>query len=237
MSAFSDQFATIFGCFAQGTPDDPFVAAQVGQSLDGRVATLTGDSKSINRTAALDHLHRMRAHVDAVVVGAGTVIADDPLLTVRRVEGRSPARVVIDPNGRVPPQAKCLQADGVGRFLIRRVDAPAPRGVEILRVDGDNGLLPPKAILQALSRWGFRRILIEGGARTLSAFIDARMIHRLHVLVAPLLLGSGNPALDLKPIGAVSEALRPEARTYVLPDGDVLFDCDMTRLAHEGAAA
>ncbi len=84
---------------------------------------------------------------------------------------------------------------------------------------------------------GMRRILVEGGARTISGFIDDRAIDRLHVMVAPLLLGSGKPALDLRPIGALSEALRPSARTYVLPDGDVLFDCDMRRLAHEGAAA
>ncbi|MEL6128139.1 MAG: RibD family protein, partial [Pseudomonadota bacterium] len=81
---------------------EPVVVAQLGQTLDGRIATVTGASKYINGHSALDHLHRLRAHVDAVVVGVGTAIADDPQLTVRRVDGQSPARVVIDPRGRMP---------------------------------------------------------------------------------------------------------------------------------------
>src|SRR3954471_8792458 len=108
MAALSDQWPDLFGCFGRGTRERPFVVAQLGQSLDGRIATLTGDSKYANRSAALDHLHRARAHVDAVVVGVGTGISDDPLLTVRRIEGRNPARVVIDPDGRLPVGAKCL---------------------------------------------------------------------------------------------------------------------------------
>jgi diaminohydroxyphosphoribosylaminopyrimidine deaminase / 5-amino-6-(5-phosphoribosylamino)uracil reductase len=96
---------SIFEPFASGTLQRPFVVAQLGQSLDGRIATVTGDSKYINGEAALDHLHAIRAHVDAVVVGIGTVIADDPQLTVRRAEGRNPARVIIDPRGRLPHDA------------------------------------------------------------------------------------------------------------------------------------
>src|SRR5690606_42113729 len=85
----------------RASADHPFVVAQLGQSLDGRVATATGESKWINRDAALDHLHRLRACVDAVVVGIGTVLADDPMLNVRRVPGLHPARVIIDPGGRL----------------------------------------------------------------------------------------------------------------------------------------
>jgi diaminohydroxyphosphoribosylaminopyrimidine deaminase/5-amino-6-(5-phosphoribosylamino)uracil reductase len=237
MNPVPDQFPDLFGCFRQGTPDKPFVVAQLGQSLDGRVATLTGDSKYINRAAALDHLHRIRAHVDAVVIGIGTAIADDPLLTVRRVNGPSPARVVIDPKGRLPLTAKCLKDDGVPRYVVRLSDHPVPAGVETIVLEGRGEHLRPRTIVEALGRRGMRRILVEGGARTISAFIDDRAIDRLHVMVAPLLLGSGKPALDLRPIGALSEALRPSARTYVLSDGDVLFDCDMRHLVHEGAAA
>src|ERR1700722_4202831 len=85
-----------------------FVIGQLGQSLDGRIATPTGHSKYISGPEALRHLHQLRALVDAVVVGVQTVIADDPQLTVRHVEGRNPARVVIDPNGRLPPNARML---------------------------------------------------------------------------------------------------------------------------------
>ena len=84
-----------------------FVVAQLGQSVDGRIATASGESRWINGDGALDHLHRVRACVDAVVVGIGTVVADDPLLNVRRVAGRNPARVVIDPSGRMFGNARC----------------------------------------------------------------------------------------------------------------------------------
>jgi diaminohydroxyphosphoribosylaminopyrimidine deaminase / 5-amino-6-(5-phosphoribosylamino)uracil reductase len=86
--------------------DRPFVVAQLGQSLDGRIATPTGESRWINRHAALTHVHQVRATVDAVMVGIGTVAADDPILNVRHVEGRNPARVVIDPSGRMSHKAR-----------------------------------------------------------------------------------------------------------------------------------
>jgi diaminohydroxyphosphoribosylaminopyrimidine deaminase/5-amino-6-(5-phosphoribosylamino)uracil reductase len=84
----------LFVPFSEAPIHRPFVVAQIGQSLDGRIATISGESRDINGAAALDHLHRIRANVDAVVVGASTIVADDPQLTVRRVEGKSPARVV-----------------------------------------------------------------------------------------------------------------------------------------------
>ncbi|HTO78925.1 MAG TPA: RibD family protein, partial [Methylocystis sp.] len=96
----------LFAPFRDASPDRPFVVGQLGQSLDGRIATLSGESRDISGDSALVHLHRIRAHVDAVVVGAGTIVADDPRLSVRRVEGRNPARVVIDPSGKLDEQGK-----------------------------------------------------------------------------------------------------------------------------------
>lgn len=208
-------------------PSQPFVIAQLGQSLDGRIATVSGDSRYINSAAALDHLHRLRAHVDAVVVGIGTVIADDPLLTVRRVEGRSPARVVVDPNGRLPKNPKCFHNDGTRRMVIRSSPAPTPDGVEQIVAAQANGMMSPRAIVDALFARGLRRLLIEGGARTISSFVQARAVDRLHVLVSPMILGSGRAALELDPIGSLREALRPRTDVHVFADGDVLFDCDL----------
>ena len=212
--------------------DRPFVVAQLGQSLDGRIATLAGESRWINKDAALDHVHRVRATVDAVVVGVGTVVADDPLLNVRRVEGRNPARVVIDPSGRMPPGAHCLAAgDGVRRIVVRAANAQTsqslPRDVEIIRIEPKGRGMPPKAIVAALWVAGLRSFLIEGGAQTVSGFLEAGAVDRLHVMVAPVILGSGKPGLTLPPIARLSEALRPKAGIHVLADGDVLFDCDM----------
>ena len=174
----------IFEPFAHAPQDRPFVVAQLGQSLDGRIATISGESRDISGGAALDHLHRIRAHVDAVVVGAGTIVADDPQLTVRRVAGKNPARVAIDPSGRL---------DGRRQLAGRRWRAPlfghrreycrAP-GAELVRLDAHDGIIPPRAIVEALFRQGLRRILIEGGARTIAAFIEAGCVDRLHVLVA-----------------------------------------------------
>ena len=154
--------------------DRPFVVAQLGQSLDGRIATLSGESRWINHECALDHLHALRAHVDAVVVGVGTVLADDPRLNVRRVPGRSPARVVIDPSGKLPANAVCVKGDDVARYVVRTEQAPCPAGVETIVVPRTAEHLSPQAIVEALFARGLKRLLIEGGAWTVSSFIAAR---------------------------------------------------------------
>jgi diaminohydroxyphosphoribosylaminopyrimidine deaminase/5-amino-6-(5-phosphoribosylamino)uracil reductase len=218
---------SIFESIVAACPDRPFVIAQLGQSLDGRIATANGASRWINGPSALDHLHRLRAHVDAVVVGVGTVAADDPSLTVRRVAGRQPARVIIDPNGRLESSARCLASDGARCFVVRGNQGPVPRGAEPLIVASSEGGLEPAAIAEALFRQGLKKILIEGGARTVSHFVDARMVDRIHLLVAPVILGSGIQGLSLAPICDLGEALRPETRVHILDGGDVLFDCDL----------
>lgn len=220
------------------TPDgERLVVAQLGQTLDGRIATVTGESRYINGECALDHLHRLRAEVDAVMVGVGTVVADDPQLTVRRVAGRSPARVIIDPRGRAPASARCLRARDE-RVLRIRMAGPATAlpGVEDIELPARAGeSLDPAAILAALDARGLRRILIEGGARTISTFIDAGLVDRLHVLVAPMLIGSGRAGLELKPEGRLAAALRPVTRVRLFEDGDILFDCDLRRKREDTA--
>src|SRR5262245_2843266 len=103
----------LFGPLRFGRVDDMVVVGQLGQSLDGRVATPTGHAHYINGPSGLNHLHRLRALVDAVVIGIGTALADDPQLTVRRVSGPQPVRVVIDPSGRLHGSARLLASDGV----------------------------------------------------------------------------------------------------------------------------
>jgi riboflavin-specific deaminase-like protein len=211
----------------EADPSRPFVVAQLGQSLDGRIATVSGESRWINGAGALDHLHALRAAVDAVVVGVGTVLADDPRLDVRRTEGRSPARVIIDPRNRMPAGCRCLRDDGVRRFVIRGEPSDAIVGVEEVIVSQQDGSLAPAAVVAALFERGMRRILVEGGAATISRFMDAGCVDRLHVLVAPLILGSGKPGLDMRPVEALGMARRPATRIHVLGGSDVLFDCDM----------
>ncbi|MSO65535.1 MAG: RibD family protein [Alphaproteobacteria bacterium] len=209
--------------------DRPFVIAQIGQSLDGRIATSTGESQWINQSLALDHVHRLRATVDAVVVGVGTVVADDPLLNVRRVTGRNPARVVIDPNGRCPITARCFNDDGARRIIVRSPTARSavPEGVEVIIMASDGRTIPPGDIVAAIYACGIATMLIEGGAKTVSQFVDAAALDRLHVLVSPIILGCGKTGLELLTIANLSHALRPATRVHALTDGDVLFDCDM----------
>ncbi len=238
----SSDAQSVFEPFRQPILDRPFVVAQLGQSLDGRIATISGESRYINGPAALDHLHSLRAHVDAVVVGCSTVLADDPQLTVRRYPGgKHPARVVIDPNGRLDGTGKWLEADGIRRILVRAAGEPgsdvahgaaAKAGVECLSVATQNGQLAPRSILDALFAAGMKRILIEGGANTIARFLDAECLDRLHVLVSPVLIGSGRAGIDLKPVADLALARRPVTHVHLLGGGDVLFDCDLSSCRH-----
>jgi len=219
----------LFGPLRAGRIDELVLVGQVGQSLDGRIATTTGHSHYINGPDGLDHLHRLRALVDAVVVGIGTALADDPRLTVRRVAGPQPARVVIDPRGRLPMTARLLAADGTARLVVTRPETclGLPSGVERIPVAAEDGDMAPAAILAALAARGFRRVMIEGGPQTFSRFLAAGCFDRVHIVVAPLILGAGPPAFELAPIARVDQGLRPPVHVHRLGD-EVLFDCDLS---------
>lgn len=199
----------------------PVVVGQLGQTLDGRIATITGHSHYVNGPLALDHLHRLRALADAVVIGAGTAADDDPSLTTRRVEGANPVRVVIDPSGRVPATAKVFR-DGIAPTL---VCGPARPGAESLAPpDGAPPSAPlSRSLLAALAARGLDVVLVEGGARTVSRFLEDGCLDRLHLLVAPTLLGSGRPGIVLPEVATMAGARRFESRRYALGD-DTLFD-------------
>jgi diaminohydroxyphosphoribosylaminopyrimidine deaminase/5-amino-6-(5-phosphoribosylamino)uracil reductase len=220
---------TIFGPLRTTTSDGLTVVAQMGQSLDGRIATVTGHSHYINGPDGLDHLHRLRALVDAVVVGVATAVADNPQLTVRRVAGPNPARVVIDPHGRLPPSARMLLPDGAARLIVTGEATPLrplPAGVEVVRLPAKDGRLAPSDILANLAARGFCRIMIEGGALTVSRFLAAGCLDRMHVIVAPLILGAGPTGFDLAPVARVDDAIRPPTRAHRLGD-EIVFDCDL----------
>jgi diaminohydroxyphosphoribosylaminopyrimidine deaminase / 5-amino-6-(5-phosphoribosylamino)uracil reductase len=226
--AEASKWFDIFGPLCAGQVDELVVVGQVGQSLDGRAATSTGHSHYINGSEGLDHLHRLRALVDAVVVGVGTALADDPLLTVRRVAGPQPARVVIDPKARLPSTARVLRDDGVRRLLVTASGINAvPYGIERVILPDHQGHFEPAAILCSLAERGLTRILIEGGPATVARFLEARCLDRLHVVIAPIILGGGRSGLDLAPIARCEEALRPQTSTHLLGN-EVLFDCDLT---------
>lgn len=210
-------------------PRPAMTVAQIGQSLDGRVATISGDARDISGSDGLCHLHRLRALCDAVVIGVRTALHDRPRLTVRLVPGPSPARVVIDPDGRLPDDAPCLADDGCRRVVVQAVDRPRPRGIEVIRLPRE-GWIDPADVRAALSRTGFGTVLVEGGGITIARFLEARVLTRLHVAVAPLIIGSGASSLTMRPIDRLRDALRPPTSVYGLGD-EVLFDCDLATSA------
>jgi diaminohydroxyphosphoribosylaminopyrimidine deaminase / 5-amino-6-(5-phosphoribosylamino)uracil reductase len=219
----------LFGPLRNGKVDDLVIVGQLGQSLDGRIATESGHSKYINGPGGLAHLHRLRALVDAVVIGVGSAVADDPQLTVRRVAGPHPARVVIDPNGRLGAHARLFADDGVRRLLFTAQGkcCELSSGVEVVTLPLAEGQLAPSAILAELASRGMRRILIEGGADTISRFLAAGCLDRLHVMVAPIILGNGGPGLLLPSLERADQAPRMPIRVHRIDD-DVLFDCDLS---------
>lgn len=219
----------LFGPLRNGGVDDLVIVGQIGQSLDGHVATATGHSKYINCPAGIEHLHRLRALVDIVVIGVGTAVADDPQLTVRQVAGPQPARAVIDPRGRLAANARLFADDGVRRLLITAegTRCTPPPGVEVVALPAQDGHIAPSAIVASLTRAGMRRMLIEGGADTVSRFIAARCLDRLHITVAPVMLGAGGPGIELPPLERADQAHRMPVRVHMIDD-DVLFDCDLS---------
>ena len=205
---------------------ESMVVAQMGQSLDGYVATADGDACYVTGEADRAHLHCLRALVDAVIVGAATVTADNPRLTVRAVEGEQPVRVVLARNGALDPAARVL-ADGAGPTLVVHAEDAEPVGCDGLALATDaDGYFNPHALLEALNARGLRRVLVEGGGQTVSRFLRAGALHRMHVTVAPLIIGAGRRGIDLPASNSLGEALRPTAKRYVL-DEDVLFDLDL----------
>lgn len=202
------------------------VFAQIGQSLDGRIATETGDAQDVSGKDGLAHLHRLRALADAVVIGVKTALHDDPQLTVRLADGTSPARVVIDPDGRLPNDARLLSDRSARRIVIQAVPKDRPAGVETITLPRASWIAP-KDILDALKLLGFKSILIEGGGITIAQFLEGGLLNRLHMAIAPLLIGSGPQSLTTAPIGTLAQARRPKTEVYNL-GSDVLFDCALS---------
>ncbi len=218
----------LYAPIAEGRAASPFVFGQLGQSLDGRVATATGKSRYIGGPPAIRHLHRLRALADCVVVGVGTVTADDPQLNVREVAGPCPARVVIDPNFRLPRDARLLTDRKTPLYAIQGLAGARPEGVIPIVAPAQDGRIAPADIVAALAERGLRRILVEGGAATISTFLAAGALDRLHLAIAPLVIGSGPTGLNLPPIDDLTGALRPRAAVHRLGE-DVLFDCAFDR--------
>jgi len=212
---------------AAGTP---LAIAQLGQSLDGFIASRTGDARFVTGDEDREHLHRLRALVDVVLVGAQTVHTDNPQLTVRAVRGDHPVRAVLDPRARIPTSAEVLTDGGPPTLWLVGPAARVPHGladnVEVVRLERD-GENDPESVLAALHERGLGRVLVEGGGRTVSRFLAARQLDRLYLTVAPLLIGDGVPGLRFGGCDALAGALRSPSRRFMLGE-DVCTELVLT---------
>lgn len=197
----------------------PYVLLKLAASLDGRIATARGESRWVSGAAARRWVHALRDQVDAVMVGAGTVIADDPALTCRARGGRDPIRVVVDGRLRVSPRARVFRQRSTAPTLVATTSAAGAArrrvltraGADIVVVPGRAGRVRIGAVLHALAARGIVSVLIEGGGELAAAALRERAVDRLLLVSAPLLIGGDGRAM-LGTLGVERLARAPRLR-------------------------
>jgi len=201
----------------------PFVTVKVACSLDGRIATRTGDSKWITGEAARKQVHHLRYQSDAIMTGANTVIIDDPALTVRLCEKggtthKQPLRVIVDGKGRTPPTAKVFSEPGKTMVVLGSIlDSGAKQallktGAEILELPSDSGLVDLRLLLQILGKREVTSVLVESGGILLGSLFDSGLVDKVIAFVAPVIIGGSGakPAVAGEGVAKLSDCLRLE---------------------------
>jgi GTP cyclohydrolase II len=217
--------------------DRPHVVLKYAQTLDGRIATRTGDAKWISGERERQVSHAMRAGCDAVLVGARTLLADDPQLTVRMVAGASPMRVVLDSTLRTPLSAKVLSDDAATVILCRPDADPERRralessGATVREVAAGPGGLDVAEALRLLRSLGVGSLLVEGGGSVITSMLRAAAVDRVVVSLSPTIIGSGVEAVGPLGVDRVAAGIRLVNRSVFLAGDDVLMAFDVARTA------
>src|SRR5256714_12035723 len=209
----------------------PLVTVHYAQTIDGRIASRTGDSRWVSGEGSLRLAHELRAAHDAVLIGIGTVLADDPQLTVRLVPGRSPVRVIVDSWLRVPLDANVLDTSAARTIVAttplaseERAAAIRARGAEVLRVKADaEERVDLHDLLARLRADGIRSVLIEGGRGMITAALRDHLVDRLTVCIAPKVIGEGIAAVGDLRIDKLCDAMTFERAGFIASGGDVIF--------------
>ncbi len=215
------------------TTGRPYVHAKWAMTLDGKIATRTGDSKWISGEASRRRVHELRGRMDAIIVGIGTVLADDPLLTARPPGPRTPVRIVLDSQGRLPPGcALASTAKETSVMVVTSNTLPAARAEGLKGMGCSIFALPPREdrppvamLLDELGRRRMTNVLVEGGAEVLGSFLDASEIDEAHVFIAPKLVGgaAARTAVAGKGVAKLAEAVTLANWRVESIDGDVLL--------------
>ena len=208
----------------------PFVTAKFAMSLDGKLATRTGDSRWISGEGSRRRAHGLRAQSDAVMIGIGTALADDPRLTARepdRGSEREPLRVVVDSAGRLPPDAAMLAEPGATLVAVAaegRGKALAEAGAEVAVLPGAGGRVDLGGLLAALGARGVTSVLVEGGAELLGALFDGHHVDKVVAFVAPVVIGGAEAPSVVGGRGPerLADALRLRGVRYEPVDGDLM---------------
>lgn len=195
----------------------PFITAKVAQSLDGRIASSTGHSQWISCDASLRFAHRLRSTHDGLMVGIGTIVQDDPQLTVRLTKGANPSRIIVDSKLKIPIEAKVFTNGDPQKTIVattKRIDdAKVARvesmGAKILVIDEDEeGHVDLRELLHKLGEMQICSVLVEGGARLLTSFLRARLVDKFVIAIAPKIIGKGIEAVGNLGIEDVSKAIK-----------------------------
>jgi 3,4-dihydroxy 2-butanone 4-phosphate synthase/GTP cyclohydrolase II len=214
-------------------PGRPRVVVKYAQTLDGRIATSTGDARWISSEGERRVSHALRAACDAVLVGVGTIIADDPQLTVRMVPGASPARVVLDSTLRTPPDALVLRDDAPTTIITTEQSDPERRaelrraGVNVEVVDSRDGRVDLDQALGRLHGMGIEAVLVEGGSEVITALLRDGLVDRLIASIAPVVIGTGTSAVGQLDITSIADGISLRNRSILVVDDDVLIAGDV----------
>ena len=183
------------------------VIAQIGQSLDGRIALNNGNSHYINNPNSIIYLHCLRSISDAIIVGSNTIKKDNPLLTTRKIEGSNPKRIIIDGSLSLKNNYKIFNDGNENIIFTKSHKKVNLNNTTIIRLKEKNFT---KNLIVQLKKLKYKKILVEGGSKTISELINNKYIDILQFMIAPILIGSGINSLNLKEISNLNKAIRPK---------------------------
>jgi diaminohydroxyphosphoribosylaminopyrimidine deaminase/5-amino-6-(5-phosphoribosylamino)uracil reductase len=229
------------GFIARVTRGRPFVILKLAMSLDGRIAAASGDSRWISSEESRAIVHRWRREADAVMVGAGTVVADNPRLTCRIEGGRDPARVIIDQRLRCPPDARVFRGRSRGQAILVTAASEEARarhrygdGVEVMGAETNADGIVLDSVMRKFGERGWSKVLIEGGAHLAGGALKAGVVDRAAFFVAPRIIGGGLAAVEGLDFQRVRESVRIE-KLRARPVGeDWLIEGEVVRRRRSG---